>query len=145
MIPKPDDLTLPDGRAEKKLVLRLAGLMIERCSEQIDPFTVVFGGAEAFLEMIYLSEFALNLVLHPNPDVIAKRLDQTTVLVDISTSRIFELNETGTRIWELLGQGLNVEQIVQHLVSEFEVEDSQAAEELKTLLFQLRDQGLVAA
>jgi hypothetical protein len=34
---------------------------------------------------------------------------------------------------------------VQHLVSEFEVEDSQAAEELKTLLSQLRDQGLVAA
>ena len=48
-------------------------------------------------------------------------------------------------IWELLGQGLNAEQIVQHLVSEFEVEDSQAAEELKTLLSQLRDQGLVAA
>jgi Coenzyme PQQ synthesis protein D (PqqD) len=124
-------------------------LTIERCSEQIDPFTVVFGGVlifrEAFLEMTSLSEFALNLVLHPNPEVIAKRLDQTTVLVDISTSRIFELNETGTRIWELLGQGLNVEQIVQHLVSEFEVEDSQAAEELKTLLSQLRDQGLVAA
>jgi hypothetical protein len=99
---------------------------------------------EAFLEMS-LSEFALDLVLRPNPEVIAKRLDQATVLVDISTSRIFELNETGTRIWELLGQGLNVEQIVQHLVSEFEVEDSQAAEELKTLLFQLRDQGLVAA
>jgi hypothetical protein len=99
---------------------------------------------EAFLEMKSLSEFALNLVLHQNPDVIAKRLDQATVLVDISTSRIFELNETGTRVWELLGQGLNVEQIVQHLVSEFEVEDSQAAEELKTLLSQLRDQGLVA-
>jgi hypothetical protein len=100
---------------------------------------------EAFLEMIFLSEFTLDLVLRPNPEVIAKRLDQTTVLVDISTSRIFELNETGTRIWELLGQGLNVEQIVQYLVSEFEVKDSQAAEELRTLLSQLRDQGLVAA
>jgi hypothetical protein len=69
-------------------------------------------------------------------------LDQNPVLVDISTSRIFELNETGTRIWELLGQGPNVEQIVQHLVSEFEVEDSQAAEELKTLLSQPRIRGL---
>ena len=95
--------------------------------------------------MVSLSQFAPNLVLRPNPEVIAKRLDQTTVLVDISTSRIFELNETGTRIWELLGQGLKLEQIVQHLVSEFEVEDSQAAKELETLLSQLRDQGLVAA
>ena len=92
-----------------------------------------------------MSHFAADLMWRPNPEVIAKRLDQDTVLVDISTSRIFELNETGTRIWELLGQGLNVEQILQHLVSEFEVEDSQAAEELKTLLSQLQDQGLVAA
>ena len=99
---------------------------------------------EAFFGDGLLSQFAVDLVLRPNPEVIAKRLDQDTVLVDISTSRIFELNATGTRIWELLGQGLNVEQIVQHLVSEFEVEDSEAAEELKTLLSQLRDQGLVA-
>jgi Coenzyme PQQ synthesis protein D (PqqD) len=124
-------------------------LTIERCPEQIDPFTVVFGGAlifrEAFLEMKSLNEFALNPVLRPNPEVIAKRLDQTTVLVDISTSRIFELNETGTRIWELLGQGLNVEQIVEHLVLEFEVAESQAAEEVTKLLSQLQNQGLVAA
>ena len=95
--------------------------------------------------MISLSKFALDLVLRPNPEVIAKRLDQATVLVDISTSRIFELNETGTRVWELLGQGLNAEHIVQHLVLEFEVANSQAAEELKTLLSQLQDEGLVAA
>jgi Coenzyme PQQ synthesis protein D (PqqD) len=97
-----------------------------------------------FWEMISLSEFALDLVLRPNPEVIAKRLDQATVLVDISTSRIFELNETGTRVWELLGQGLNVEHIIQHLILEFEVADSQAAEEVKNLLSQLRNEGLVA-
>jgi hypothetical protein len=92
-----------------------------------------------------LSEFALNPVLRPNPEVIAKRLDQTTVLVDISTSRIFELNETGTRIWELLGQGLDAEHIAQQLVLEFEVADSQAAEEVSKLLSQLQNEGLVAA
>jgi hypothetical protein len=123
-------------------------LTIELCSEQIDLLTVIFGAALISWRLFWrwiLSEFALDLVLRPNPEVIAKRLDQATVLVDISTSRIFELNETGTRIWELLEQGLDVEHIVQHLVSEFEVADSQAAEELKTLLSQLRDQGLVAA
>ena len=91
-----------------------------------------------------MSGSALNLVLRPNPEVIAKRLDQTTVLVDISTGRIFELNETGTRVWELLGQGLSVEHIVQHLVLEFEVADSQAAEEVTKLLSQLQNEGLLA-
>jgi hypothetical protein len=92
-----------------------------------------------------LSEFALDLVLRPNPEVIAKRLDQTMVLVDISTSCIFELNETGTRIWEMLSQGLNVGRIIQQLVLEFEVVDREAAAEVKDLLSQLRKQGLVAA
>ena len=86
--------------------------------------------------MISLSEFALDLVLRPNPEVIAKRLDQTTVLVDISTGRIFELNETGTRIWELLGQGLNMEQIVQHL-------QGQAADRTERLTLNMEKEAVV--
>ena len=35
-----------------------------------------------------------DTALRLNPDVIAKRLDQATVLVNMSTNRIFELNET---------------------------------------------------
>ena len=70
-----------------------------------------------------LSEFALDLVLRPNPEVIAKRLDQATVLVDISTGRIFELNETGTRAG-MLGQGLDAEHIIQHLVLESRLQTS---------------------
>ena len=139
---------MPDGPRRRKTVLELLAT-IEVCSEQIDPLSGRFWQRrhfwEAFLEMISLSEFALDLVLRPNPEVIAKRLDQATVLVDISTGRIFELNETGTRVWELLGQGLNAERIIQHLVLEFEVANSQAAEELKTLLSQLQNEGLVAA
>jgi Coenzyme PQQ synthesis protein D (PqqD) len=49
------------------------------------------------------------MVLPSNPEVIAKRLKQASVLVDIPKSGIFELNETGTRIWELTGEGLGRE------------------------------------
>jgi len=80
-----------------------------------------------------------------NPEVIAKRLDQTTVLVDISTSHIFELNETGTRIWEMLGQGLEAEGIVQALVREFDVTDAQAADEVNNRLLRLRAEGLLTS
>jgi hypothetical protein len=79
----------------------------------------------------------------PNPEVIARRLDNATVVVDVSTSRIFELNETGTRVWELLGEGLEEESIVQHLVEEFEVDHTRAATEVKTLLARLRSEGLL--
>jgi hypothetical protein len=83
--------------------------------------------------------------LRPSPDVIAKRLDQAAVLVHIPTSRIFELNETGTRIWELLGQGLNPERIARRLVEEFDVEDARASEEVSRLLTRLATEGLLAS
>ena len=80
----------------------------------------------------------------PNPEVLAKRLDESTVLVDIGTNRIFELNESGTRVWELLDQGLNTDRIVQRLIDEFDVEDEQAAGDVKKLLSQLEAEGLLA-
>jgi hypothetical protein len=64
-------------------------------------------------------------------------------VVDVPTSRIFELNETGTRVWELLGEGLDQESIVRQLVAEFDVERIQAVDEVKTLLERLRTEGLL--
>jgi Coenzyme PQQ synthesis protein D (PqqD) len=85
------------------------------------------------------------MALRPNPDVMAKRLDDVTVLVHISTNRIFELNETGTRVWEMLGQGLDSDRIVRHLIDDFAVEDTQAADEVKDLLARLQSEGLLCS
>jgi hypothetical protein len=80
----------------------------------------------------------------PNPDVIAKRLDETTVLVHIPTSRIFELNETGSRVWAMIGEGHDVDRIVRCLVDEFDVEEARAVGEVKELLERLGNEGLIA-
>lgn len=90
-----------------------------------------------------MTDLARRDVLRPNPEVIAKRLDQATVLVNITTSHIFELNETGTRVWEMLGQGLKVEQIVAQLVREFDVTSAQAGDEVDKLLLRLTAEGLL--
>ena len=38
----------------------------------------------------------------PSADVIAHPMGQETVLLHLETSRFFELNRTGTRLWQLL-------------------------------------------
>ena len=83
--------------------------------------------------------------LRPNSDVIAKRLDQTSVLVHIPTNRIFELNETGSRVWEMIGESLGTDQIVQRLADEFDVEETQAANEVNELLTRLGNEGLLSS
>src|SRR5262249_55662775 len=86
-----------------------------------------------------------NMALHPNSDVIAKRLDQMSVLVHVPTNRIFELNETGSRVWEMIGESLNADQIVQRLTDEFDIEEAQAANQVKELLTKLSDEGLLSS
>jgi len=81
--------------------------------------------------------------LRPSPDVVARRLDLTGVLVHLPTNRIFELNETGIRIWELVAEGLEVERIARKVAQEFEVNDERANEEVQTLVSQLRNEGLL--
>jgi hypothetical protein len=83
--------------------------------------------------------------MRPNSDVIAKRLDQTSVLVHIPTNRIFELNETGSRVWEMIGESLGTDQIVQRLADEFDVEEAQAANEVNELLTRLGNEGLLSS
>ena len=84
-----------------------------------------------------------DIALRPSPAVISKRLDEATVLVHIPTNRIFELNETGTRVWELLGQGLDTNTIVGFLVEEFDVDKARASHEVNDLLIQLRTKDLL--
>jgi Coenzyme PQQ synthesis protein D (PqqD) len=85
-----------------------------------------------------------DMALRPNSDVIAKRLDQVSVLVHIPTNRIFELNETGSRVWEMIGESLNPDQIVQRLADEFDVEEARVADEVNELLTRLRNEGLLS-
>ncbi len=82
--------------------------------------------------------------VRPVADVISRRLDSGAVLVHVATSRIFELNETGRVIWEQLGRGLSPSEIAAQLVREFDVDETEAGNQVSNLLEQLCAEGLLA-
>jgi len=81
----------------------------------------------------------------PAAEVVARRLGQAGVLVHLSTNQIFELNETGMRIWDLVGEGLPTDRIPARLTSEFSVGEAEALADVRTLLRELAVAGLVVA
>jgi hypothetical protein len=87
----------------------------------------------------------MRYVAHPN--VVARRLDDATVLVHLDTSRIFTLNPTGARIWELLTgdtHDLDVAALERLLHDEYHVgDDEQLHGEVTALLRQLEEEQLV--
>jgi len=79
--------------------------------------------------------------LRPAADVIARRLGDSAVLIRLNTNRIYELNATGARVWELLSEGATRDQVVDALGREFDEEGIGAA--VDELIGVLRAEGLV--
>ncbi len=81
--------------------------------------------------------------LAPNPDVVYETIDDELVLVDLQTNRVYTLNETGARIWELICAGADRRRLEDALRAEFDVSPAQLQEELEELLQSLLDEGLL--
>jgi len=77
--------------------------------------------------------------------VVSRRLDEQTVLVNLRTNKIFELNRTGAQMWELLEEAPSESQIVERLLTEFEVPQEQLEREVRALLDSLLDEGLISS
>ena len=82
-------------------------------------------------------------VLHPAADVVWRRVQDSGVLVDLRTNQIYELNETGTRVWELMSEGQSIASVLDQLRSEYEVESSDTQSEVEHLVEELESAGLL--
>jgi hypothetical protein len=81
--------------------------------------------------------------LRPNPDVIARHLGDGAVLVHIPTNQVFELNHTGARVWELIGEGIPFDEMIQTLVAEFDMDPAGITADVNDLIGWLRDENLL--
>ena len=53
------------------------------------------------------------------PDIVTRRLGDLLVVVSLSSNRIFELNHTGARVWEMMTSGFDEPRVVAALTDEF--------------------------
>jgi hypothetical protein len=83
--------------------------------------------------------------LRPAEDVVARRLEDSIVLVNLRTNLIFELNVTSARLWELIVEGCDRGELERRMSQEFDVDDKTLGVEITTLLDSLREAGLVTA
>lgn len=81
--------------------------------------------------------------MKPSSDVISRRVDEEIVLVNLKTNRIYSLNPTGTRLWELLEGGMQRSEIEARLVEEFAVDRSALKTEIDSLVASLIEAELV--
>jgi hypothetical protein len=81
--------------------------------------------------------------LRPNKDVVAQRYGDEMVLIHLETDRIFSLNRTGARLWELISAGHGEAETKRRMMQEFDASEAELAGAIEDLVASLKDEGLL--
>ena len=76
-------------------------------------------------------------------DVLVRFVEKETVLLDLETECYYGLDETGTRMWQLVTAAPSIEKAYEELVVEFDVEAELLRQHFSDLLGSLGDLGLL--
>jgi hypothetical protein len=75
--------------------------------------------------------------------VLVRFLEQESVLLNLETEQYFGLDETGTRMWQLVTTSPSIDAAYQELLAEFDVEPELLRANFVELLSRLVDSGLL--
>ncbi len=75
--------------------------------------------------------------------VLVRFLDQESVLLNLETEMYFGLDETGTRMWQLVTTAPNINAAYQELLAEYDVHPELLRENLTELVGHLVEHGLL--
>jgi hypothetical protein len=81
-------------------------------------------------------------------DVVTRRIAGETIIVPLRSgvgdlNFIYTLNQPGTVIWDLLGAGTSVREILDAICREFEISEEVAAKDIKEFLDSLQTAGFI--
>ena len=72
--------------------------------------------------------------LRPHPQVVARRVEEEVVVIQLERNGIYALNRTGARFWELIVEGLSRSEACERMLEEFDVPRAQLESEIDELL-----------
>ena len=91
-----------------------------------------------------MSAVSLESRITASADVLARQIESDTVLLGMQRAEYFGLNPTGTRVWQLVQQPRRVSEIIDTMVTEYEVERRVLEADVMAIVEDLIAQGLVS-
>jgi hypothetical protein len=88
-------------------------------------------------------ELSLELKAAVAPDVLVQETLDESVLLNIRTGHYFGLNSVGTRMWTVLTTATSLRAACETLQDEYEVEAPRLEQDVRQLVTQLAEAGLL--
>ena len=78
-----------------------------------------------------------------NPNMVASKLDEELVMMSVENGEYYGIDETGSRIWELIESPQMVSALIDSLLDEFEVEQAECENDTFEFLEELYAKNLL--
>ncbi|PLK42216.1 PqqD family peptide modification chaperone [Emticicia sp. TH156] len=85
-----------------------------------------------------------EIIIRKKENIESNILGDELVIMNVETGKYITLNNIATVIWEKLEQPTTAENLIQHLISRFDVNEDQCARETYAFLEKLKEQGLIS-
>ena len=86
----------------------------------------------------------LKTVVNQSKDIDATDLNGEKVMMNLDKGKYFAMNGVGSRIWDIIHEPIEVQEIINILQQEYEVEDEVCSNNVFEFLGRLKDDELIS-
>lgn len=95
------------------------------------------------LALVSTAKITMNSIVAAVPGQVSANLDDETVILELTSGTYYGLNQTGTMIWRLLQEPIQIRTICEAVMEEYEVDLDECGKAVISLLQQLAKHNLV--
>ncbi|MBD3276229.1 MAG: lasso peptide biosynthesis PqqD family chaperone [Candidatus Marinimicrobia bacterium] len=89
------------------------------------------------------SELHTKTVVHAIDEQVSSELDGESVILSLENGVYYGLDEVGAFIWERVQQPVEVSQLIEAVLSEYDVAREECTKDVLNLLGELQENGLI--
>ena len=78
-------------------------------------------------------------------EALSQEVNGETVILDLKSESYFGLDEVGTRVWQLLQEHGDLQKVFDAMLEEFDVDANTLASDMKNLVDDLIEKGLISS
>ncbi len=82
-------------------------------------------------------------IIHRNPKIIHSTIDDEIVLFSGDTNSYFNLNRTGSIIWELIENPISVQGLINQIAARFKIDPSEITSDVMEYIIPLENKGII--
>ncbi len=72
-----------------------------------------------------------------------RKVSDEAVILDMDTAVYYSLPDTGARIWELIGQGKSLQEIIQIMVEEYDATEREVRKDVEELILKFQKEKII--